>query len=80
MEYIDYISGYCRMFRIDTLKMSLVTMCEKTDTNVKTLSAFEHGRSKNIDHFLKYMEVATPQQKELFLKGIGQLMGVNNGE
>lgn len=80
MEYIDFISGYCREFRIDTLQITLVTMCEQTNTNVKTLSAFEHGRSKNIDHFLKYLEVSNQEQKVAFLKGIGQLMGVNNGE
>lgn len=75
METIDYISAYCRMYRIDTLKMTLVTMCELTDTNIKTLSAFEHGRSKNIDHFMKYLEVSNPAQKLAFLKGVGELVG-----
>lgn len=75
METIDYISAYCRMFRIDTLKMTLATMCELTDTNIKTLSAFEHGRSKNIDHFIKYLEVSSPSQKLTFLKGIGEIVG-----
>lgn len=76
MEYIDYISGYCREFRINTLQMTLATMCEKTDTNIKTLSAFEHGRSKNIDHFIKYIEVSSSEQKLSFLSGFNKLMGV----
>lgn len=76
MEYIDYISSYCRDYRINTLKMTLSTMCEKTDTNVGTLSAFEHGRSKNIEHFIKYIEVSTNEQKLIFLSGFNKLMGV----
>lgn len=75
METIDYISAYCRMYRINTLKMTLLTMCELTDTNIKTLSAFEHGRSKNIEHFMKYIEVSSPAQKLAFLKGVGELVG-----
>lgn len=76
MENIEVIAGYCREFRISTLKMTLATMCEKTDTNIGTLSAFEHGRSKNIEHFVKYMEVSTTNQKLEFIKGFGALMGV----
>lgn len=80
MENIDFISAYCRAFRIDVLKISLVTMAEVTDTNIKTLSAFEHGRSKNIEHFIKYIEVSNVQQKTEFLKGLGEMMGVEHGE
>ena len=76
MEKIDYIGSYCRGFRIDVLKMTLANMCEQTDTNVKTLSAFEHGRSKNIDHFINYIEVSNQEQRKAFLKGFSQLMGV----
>ena len=76
MDYIDYIAGYCRDYRINTLQMTLATMCEMTDTNIKTLSAFEHGRSKNIDHFIKYIEVSNQEQKLIFLKGFNKLMGV----
>lgn len=56
--------------------MTLATMCEKTNTNVGTLSAFEHGRSKNIEHFIKYIEVSTNEQKLIFLSGFNKLMGV----
>ena len=55
--------------------MTLATMCELTDTNIKTLSAFEHGRSKNIDHLIKYVEVSTPEQKTIFVAGFNKLLG-----
>ena len=49
------IGNICRNYRI----AKGVTLHEiEGDKNIKTLSAFEMGRSSNIKHFLKYFDYA----------------------
>ena len=50
------IGKYCRKFRITELECSLKDI--EGNENIKTLSAFEHGRSSNINHLLKAWKAA----------------------
>ena len=55
------IGEYCRKYRTD----KGVTLKELGgDEQVKNLSAFEFGRSSNIAHFIKYVELATLMDEE----------------
>jgi len=67
---IYYIIGqYCRNYRLIRLRLTLKEV-EKNE-NVKALSSFEHGRSSNITHLLKYVEQCeNNQQKVEFLEGL----------
>ena len=70
------IGKYCRKFRITELEMTLkeVEGCD----NVKALSSFEHGRSSNMNHLIKYVrKCKDKKQRLLFLQG---LINVLEGE
>lgn len=69
---------YCKNFRINILKMTLKEVAK--ETNVKTLSGFEHGRSKNIMHVFKYIDVCTNRNERIiFMQGLCELLeGVYN--
>lgn len=63
------IGKYCRKFRINELEMTLKEV--EGSANVKTLSSFEHGRSSNLKHLLKYVKACkTKEQKLNFLQGL----------
>lgn len=66
---VQKIGKYCRKFRINELEMTLKEV--EGSTNVKTLSSFEHGRSSNLKHLLKYVKACkTKEQKFSFLQGL----------
>jgi len=63
------IGKYCRNYRITILELRLQDI--EGNENVKSLSSFEHGRSSNINHLLKYVKACeTKQQKLDFLQGL----------
>lgn len=63
------IGKYCRKFRITELECSLKDI--EGNENIKALSAFEHGKSSNINHLLKYVKYCkTMEQKERFVQGL----------
>lgn len=65
---MKHIGEYCRFYRIVVLKL---TLKEVAGEDYKNLSNFEHGRSSNIKHMLKYVEKCeTRQQKIEFLEGL----------
>lgn len=67
---IKKIGLFCRDFRIKTLQLKLIDFCKITDSNIKNVSAFEHGRANNISYLMLYYDVANETQKEEFLKGV----------
>lgn len=67
---VEKIGLFCRDFRIKTLQLKLVDFCEITNTNIKNVSAFEHGRANNISYLTLYYDVAHGKQKDIFLKGV----------
>lgn len=80
MGRVKLIGEYCKHFRVNVLGLTLRVVCSKTDTNIKTLSAFEMGRSNNMEHIFKYVEVCNNEQKIMLTTGIAYIMrGFNNG-
>lgn len=63
------IGKYCRKFRINELELTLKDI--EGNEDVKTLSAFEHGRSSNINHLLKYVKHCKSLEQQIeFLQGL----------
>ena len=63
------IGKYCRNYRLTVLELTLKEV--EGNENVKTLSSFEHGRSTNLEHLLKYVKhCKTKEQKLEFLHGL----------
>lgn len=68
-QAFNRIGKYCRNYRLTVLNLTLQEVAGKD--NIKTLSSFEHGRSKNIEHLLKYIsKCKTREQKLQFLEGL----------
>lgn len=62
------IGEYCRKYRIE----KGATLIELTGgSQIKTLSAFEMGRSSNINHLKPYIELSLKYNEvDLFLSGL----------
>ena len=68
-QAFNRIGKYCRNYRLTVLNLTLQEVAGKD--NIKTLSSFEHGRSKNLEHLLKYIKKCeTEEQKIEFLQGL----------
>ena len=64
---------FCREFRRNTLKMTLQDVEHKTGTNIKTVWAFENGKSSNINHLKIYMKLcSTLEHRRIFINGISK--------
>lgn len=50
------IQNICKQFREQVLQITLKEMELKTGINHKTISAFENGRSNNINHLKLYFD------------------------
>ena len=75
------IGKYCRKFRITELEMTLKEV--EGSENVKALSSFEHGRSSNMVHFVKYLRCCKDKEQRIsFLQGLINVLeeGENNGK
>lgn len=69
------LGNYCRTFRIETLGKTLKEV--EQDDYIKTLSAFEHGRSNNYEHVFKYINACdTEEQVQLFMKMITHIANI----
>ena len=70
---IKTIGKYCRNYRIVKLEMTLKEV--EGSENIKTLSSFEHGRSSNLEHLLKYVKACKTKEQRLdFLQGLINVM------
>lgn len=68
-QTLKLIGKYCRDYRLTVLNKTLQEVAG--EDNIKTLSSFEHGRSKNLEHLLKYIKKCeTKEQKIEFLQGL----------
>ncbi|MGC7986047.1 hypothetical protein ACP3XM_24705, partial [Salmonella enterica] len=74
---IIMISDYCRKYRIS----KGATLIELTKgSQIKTLSAFEMGRSSNIKHLIPYIELSISlDDKDNFMDGLANSIRNNNG-
>lgn len=75
MKNMIEIGTFCKTFREDVLHETLKEVCEDTETNFKTLSAFEHGRSKNIQHIFKYLQRCDKEQRKQFINQLFEIVG-----
>lgn len=67
------IQKFCREFRINELDLTLDQMGTLTGVNLKTISAFENGRSNNSNHIYLYSESCiTPEQLTAFKNGLSK--------
>lgn len=75
------LTNFCREFRTEVLKLTLQDIENISFTNVKTLSAFENGRSTNINHLnLYYLLCKTKEQRALFIHGFDKAMDLDRLE
>lgn len=67
------IGKYCRKFRITELEMTLKQV--EGSENIKALSSFEHGRSSNMIHLIKYVRCCKDKEQQIdFLCGIVKIL------
>lgn len=65
------INEYCKRFRKEVLKKTLNKVSFETDVRISTISAFENGRSQNMNHLAIYIKACdSEQQKEVFFNGL----------
>lgn len=77
MSKVKMIANICKLYRREVINISLKEMGRETNTYFKTLSAFENGRSTNINHLIKYVEMGDEFQRRKLLSEITEiLMGV----
>lgn len=72
---INDVGKFCKVFRNEILKMTLEELSEKTGVKVATLSSFENGRSRNIEHINSYLKFANAEQEKLFRDNIPYKVG-----
>lgn len=73
------IGNYCRNYRMNELNLTLEEVAN--GDNVKTLSAFEHGRSSNMFHIMKYMYACPNNSYKLgFIQGLNDIMKEGEGD
>lgn len=74
-EKLHIIGNYCKTFRTEILKMTLQQFEEVTGVKVKTISAFENGKSTNILHILKYLDLCPSNDTRIkYLKGLNNIL------
>lgn len=72
---MNTVQNFCKQFRVNELGLTLEQMGNLTETNPKTISAFEHGRSNNINHVYLYVKtIHEPELLHSFLTGINHAL------
>ena len=71
IKTFDTIPNFCKNFRENVLQIKLKDMEIKTGVKLSTISAFENGRSNNLNHIYLYIDCCTnSDHDEIFLAGI----------
>lgn len=75
-EKLLIIGGYCRTFRTEILKLTLHQFETISGVKVKTISSFENGKSTNVLHILKYLDLCPNNETRIrYLKGLNKILG-----
>lgn len=69
-EFTKEIGMLCSIFRKYKLKKTLRELSEQTHVKISTLSAFEHGKSTNMELLYKYLVSCETKEQENYLIGI----------
>lgn len=72
---INDVGKFCKVFRNEILKMTLEELSEKTGVKVATLSSFENGRSRNLEHINLYLKFTNEEQEKIFRENIPYKVG-----
>lgn len=72
---INDVGKFCKVFRNEILKMTLEEISEKTGVKVATLSSFENGRSRNLEHINLYLSFTNEEQEKIFRENIPYKVG-----
>lgn len=67
---VNSVNEFCKLFRMNVLKITLKEMEERTGVKIPTLSSFENGRSTNINHLYLYYNLGNNDQQEYFKNNV----------
>lgn len=74
---VKNLGSYCKQYRENTLNISLTDFAKRTESDLKNVSAFEHGKANNIMYLCLYYKM-TPKSKRQKL--INDMFNVLNEE
>jgi len=63
---VNSVNEFCKLFRMNILKLSLQEVSEITGIKLSTLSSFENGRSNNLKFISIYYSLGNEEQREYF--------------
>lgn len=75
---MKHVQQFCRDFRINCLNITLQEIQDIHGIPFKALSAFENGRSTNINHLNTYYSLCRTQaDRNEFIKGFDRAMDLD---
>jgi len=63
---VNSVNEFCKLFRMNILKLTLQEVSEITGIKLSTLSSFENGRSNNLKFISIYYSLGNEEQREYF--------------
>lgn len=63
---VNSMNEFCKLFRMNILKLSLKEVSEMTGIKLSTLSSFENERSNNLKYIYIYYNLGNEEQREYF--------------
>ena len=67
---VNSINEFCKLFRMNILKLTLQEVSEITGIKLSTLSSFENGRSNNLKYINVYYSIGNEEQREYFTNNL----------
>lgn len=75
---MKHLTEFCKDFRINHLKITLQEVQDKYGIPFKALSAFENGRSTNVNHLnTYYLLCKTKDDRKVFVDGFDKAMDLD---
>ena len=75
---MKHLTEFCKDFRINYLKITLQEVQNKYGIPFKALSAFENGRSTNVNHLnTYYLLCKTKEDRKVFVDGFDKAMDLD---
>ena len=75
---MKHLTEFCKDFRINHLKITLQEVQDKYGIPFKALSAFENGRSTNVNHLnTYYLLCKTKEDRKAFVDGFDKAMDLD---
>ena len=78
---MKHVQAFCKDFRTNYLNITLQKIQDNHGIPFKALSAFENGRSTNINHLKTYYLLCKTQvDRNEFIKGFNEAMDLDRSE